>query len=177
MATLPSPGTQTAASPISTGLLNGFRDAFNFFLRSGSNVAPYCFAYQATGQSIPGSLVQTALHLDSDVRDTDNMHLTTPSGSNTFFTVNTAGLYLAGAQALLGATSSGEDALTIAQNGTVMIGDNTGFINAQHRINISGPLQCAVNDVITPQVACTIANTLTGTSPGGTFMWMMLVSE
>lgn len=180
MATPPTPATQTANAPVLTGTLNSYRDGINFWSRSGSNVAPICFAYQtvATINIIPGSGTPTAVHFDTDVagKDTDNMHLTTPSGSNSFFTVNTTGTFLAVAQVIFNATTTGQDILNIAQNGTVMHGNNAGFINAQHRLQASGILFCTAGDIITPQVSCGTANTLQGTTQGGTYFSMAMIS-
>lgn len=170
MATIPSvtlPVTGTDVS--STGFGIPVQEAVSFLLGQGSNPHPFCWAFQNSAQPLSGSLADNPVTLAAEAKDNDNMHVVT-GGSNYFFTVQTAGFYIFWAQIVFGSTSSGQDVLNIQQNGTVVIGDNTSAIAALHRVNISGPVQAALGDVISLHALSTVGNTLGGTTLGGTFM-------
>src|SRR5580700_2495011 len=59
----------------------------------GTNVRPYCFCYLAGSSSLTAG-TNTTVALDTELEDSDGMH----TGSNGFFTVVTAGVWMIDAQ-------------------------------------------------------------------------------
>lgn len=160
MAVPASPAT-AVTGPLAASLLNAYKSNVDFLIQN-SGTRPYCHAYQNTGQAVSGG-VGTNVTLDSEVKDTDGMH----TGSNSFFTVQTAGLYLVVAGIALPNTTGGTDKISILQNAATAITTQVPFQSVSHRLNCSGFLQCAATDTIglnvTPGSAVTLQTGQTAT--------------
>jgi len=164
-----SPAT-AVTGPLTAALLNSYKTNIDF-LTNTSGTMPYCHAYLSGSQTLSAG-VSAAITLDGEIKDTDSMH----TGSNSFFTVNTAGLYLVIAEIQFPSTASGNDFVTILNGVNVMAGDNTGAIAASHRLQVTAFVQCAVSDTLSMKGLSTAGGALTAGS-GATFLqakWMCL---
>lgn len=178
MATVPSsPTLQVAASEVPTAQLNAYKAAIDFLMRNGSNVAPGGLVYCASATNTIGAASTINVALDTEVDDSDGMHV----GSSSGVTVVTAGRFVFNAQALFPSTSTSRDGLTLLK--TAAIGGTTSIIGqctlpgttAAHVIQVASPcegVELLVGDVVTLQAFSTAGCTLTngsGTAPNVTY--------
>lgn len=165
MATVPaSPATQAAGpnAPIASTNLNLYKAAIDFMMSSGANVQPYFFAYLAGASSLTAG-VTTTVALDTEILDTDSMHLS----SNGFVTIVTAGVYQFTGQIQMPTGTSTHDAAIIARTqtggGTIT---NIGQNDEQYATSITRNVQ-----VVSPWVPLNAGDVITlrgFNTPGGT---------
>jgi hypothetical protein len=168
IATITQPVTGTAPSSTAYGIPVKANVDFLTGATSG-NTKPLCVVYYGgAGQSLSAATV-TTITLDTEPTngDNDGMH----TGTNGFFTIQTAGWYRFVGQITMSSAASGRLLVQISQNGTTICGQ---YVPAQtsnaSQMNVSSPpTHCAVSDVITLQGYSTVANTTTA-GIGVTFM-------
>jgi hypothetical protein len=145
IATVTTPVTGTPISSTTFG--DPVAANLALLMRQGTNIAPYFSGYLAGTQALSAG-VSTAIALDTEIKDSDNMHVTT-GGSNMYLTDVTAGLLLVIAQISFPAVSSGHLSCFVQQNGTTIASLDVPALNvgAQH-VQCSTIVEASVNDVI-----------------------------
>lgn len=158
MATVPTPGTATTG-PLADTLLNGYRDGINWLLGAAADARPFCYVYQNASQSISAS-TSTTITFDSEVKDTDSMHVNTV-GSNQNITIVTPGVYdvEAGLEFSTNA-STGTRGIYILQNGAIFTGNASAAATASDFRNASKKIPCVAGDVLTVKCFTSTADTL-----------------
>lgn len=181
MATVPTPGTQTTGLGISSGLVNGFRDALNFLLGAGSNVRPYAHVWQSAAQTIPAATTTTVL-FGAEVKDTDGLHSIVTNTGN--LVIVTAGLYdlrsnLTYDTPNTGTTRSLFLQQALAATPTVFVavgGSSTSPPSGTTLLSAAAFVQCAVGDILRVQTFSTNAGPLI-TGAGATMLQALWVQE
>jgi hypothetical protein len=147
MATIPTPHSFTAGEYATATNLDSYYTGLQFLLGvSGSNPHPYCYAYQTTAQTLAAGTA-TSINLDTEVEDSDNIHVTT-AGSNSFFTIVTPGVYHAIAEVTFPSTASGQDFVVITHNGSGACKSLVSAIATAHPLQVQAYIRCVASDTI-----------------------------
>lgn len=182
MATVPTPSTQVAGTPVPAATVNSQGNLANYLagrVESGGARKPLARLRATAVQSIPNNAF-TSVTFDTETFDYDNSHTTTSR-----YTAGTAGVYLVSGQCGFVGNATGARDIQLAVNGTAYSDSENGFATVPNAGNIglviaTDLVQLNVGDYLELQVFQSSGgalNTLIGgaANPRMTVMWVSVL--